>query len=388
VAAIEYSLACTGCEADLKGVDSEANCPTCGSPASASIAAFVRYLGVDPLAGEIVADLDCSECGYNLRTLPCDSRCPECGTLVCKSLGLFDLRLSHPSWPRLLRRGVTLCAVALIIQLVCLLLFFVLHHAGFRPFKSKTDIIGVSVFLVGVVTVMLWIKGICQSTLLEPHIRLNATGTVIRFIARWGSLFSSPPVVLLLIALLIELGRPFGPVAGPRRESTPYLVALGTASVLTALTLTAFGLYLGLVAHRARRRQAVRVARISALAVGGMLVLFVDTSIWAHIAEYRFWSTLCAYRMQEVVEHQQRFGLTVHPAPDPAAVVVPDLRIVETVRAANRVLLIILAALIVFAVSGLLGFRRLLSGIIERSEAAHKERESDFQNRAPAEPQA
>lgn len=68
--------------------------------------------------GNVAADTTCIKCGYNVRGLPAAGRCPECGTPVSRSLGGTLLRFSDVAWLHKLKRGVDLILYGILLSVI------------------------------------------------------------------------------------------------------------------------------------------------------------------------------------------------------------------------------------------------------------------------------
>ncbi len=98
---------CMNCGYNLRGLDSDGNCPECGGAVGLSLGDFplVRRPERETLIELPVA---CTRCGHSLQSLTTHSACPTCGAPAWFSIYGTWLRASDPTWLRRVRSGFTL----------------------------------------------------------------------------------------------------------------------------------------------------------------------------------------------------------------------------------------------------------------------------------------
>jgi hypothetical protein len=139
----------------------------------------------------IEVDSPCMSCGYNLRGLQTDSNCPECGHIISASLRGDLLRFSDPSWLAQLRLGASLKLWAILVSYV---FTFV---AGFIVVFGVSDLFVLFASLVGSV-LGLW--GTWCITSQEPRIALTDETLTLRKIIRASAIGSGVGGLLHMVA--------------------------------------------------------------------------------------------------------------------------------------------------------------------------------------------
>jgi hypothetical protein len=140
----------------------------------------------------IEADSPCMSCGYNLRGLQSDSNCPECGHIISASLRGDMLRFSDPSWLAQLRLGASLKLWAIVVSFV---LSFVAGFAG--AFFGLPILLVQLAALVGSV-MALW--GTWCITSQEPRIALTDDSLTLRKFIRTCAITSGVGGLLHMVA--------------------------------------------------------------------------------------------------------------------------------------------------------------------------------------------
>ncbi len=140
----------------------------------------------------IDVDSPCMSCGYNLRGLQTDSNCPECGHIISASLRGDMLRFSDPKWLAQLRLGASLKLWAIVVSFV---LSFVAGFAG--AFFGLPILLVQFAALVGSV-MALW--GTWCITSQEPRIALTDDSLTLRKFIRTCAIASGVGDLLHMVA--------------------------------------------------------------------------------------------------------------------------------------------------------------------------------------------
>ncbi len=216
---------------------------------------MLDFSAVDVETLTVTDEVRCAGCDYDLRTLAVRANCPECATPVAVSLIHRDVR----SWPRRLRRGVTL----LLLAPACLLAAYAYVRIASAVTPLNLLVMAPS-FALHVAFALTGIGGVMLVTGPEPRSpRPNFTGNAAR----------TALATAIALVVLMELG-----YAG--RWDWTFIVG-----VFVGVTIGLMCTFAGLrrLAQRRERHGLCRLTTVLVWTLGAVAMATVGDSIWALI---------------------------------------------------------------------------------------------------------